>query len=243
MPGIIAMMTNNSMTTDLSLNVMLESLKHEEYYQTEKYTDSNIALGRVHLGIFNPETQPIFNEDHSVCIVLDGKVYNYEAELDVLKNRGYKFNFKNDAEFCLYSYIEFGNTFIKNLNGNFVFAIYDRKKDKLIVVNDRFGLRIHFYAVIEGTFLITPEIKAILKDNRYKKELNEEAVASFFAFGEFWEGLTFFKKIHLLPPATILTFDRSELILEKYWEPIYNTDNTLSVNNITEKLVREFKNA
>ncbi|MFX0049682.1 MAG: asparagine synthetase B family protein [Candidatus Hodarchaeota archaeon] len=236
-------MTNKDSISRNLLDRMLVSLKHEDFYQTEKFIDPKIALGRIHLGIFNPEPQPIFNDDKSLIIVFDGKIYDYKSELQVLKNRGYKFRFENDAEFCLYSYVEYGIKFIKNLNGNFVLAIYDFKKDQLIVANDRFGLRIHYYALINGTLLIAPEIKAILQDNTYKKELNEDAIASFFAFGEFWSGLTFFKNIQYLPPATVLIYDRNKLILEKYWEPLYDPDYSLSIENVAEKLVKEFKKA
>ena len=52
----------------------------------------------MHLGIYNPEPHPIFNEDRSLCIFMDGKIYDYDEELIKLKAKGHKFNIVNDPE-------------------------------------------------------------------------------------------------------------------------------------------------
>jgi asparagine synthase (glutamine-hydrolysing) len=171
---------------------MVELLKHEEFHRVDKYFSPNFACARIHLGTFNPEIQPIFNPDKSLCIFMDGKIYDYKEKLNELKIRGHKFNYENDPEFCLHSYEEYGKDFIKTLNGNFLLLIYDFKRRKVIIANDRFGFRVHYYAINEGKLLFAPEAKAILQDKTFKKELNDEAVAEYFAFGEFWGDKTLF---------------------------------------------------
>jgi asparagine synthase (glutamine-hydrolysing) len=197
---------------------MIDSVKHEESYSTDKYFSQHFACARIHLGIFNPQIQPVFNQDKSLCIFLDGKIYDHKDKLNELKNRGYKFIFENDPEFCLHSYEEYGKDFIKTLNGCFVLLIYDFKSKKVIIANDRFGLRVHYYAINNGKLLFAPEAKAILQDETFKKELNDEAVAEFFAFGEFWGEKTFFTGINIMAPASIITYDGRDLSIEKYWE-------------------------
>lgn len=186
------------------LNQMINLIKHYEWHQVDKYVDSSFAIARVHLGFFNPEPQPIFNESESLFIFMDGKIYNYREEMNKIKNKHDIF-IGNDPEFCLHSYEEWGTDFVKKLNGTFVLVICEKRK--MLIANDRYGLRPLYYAMNHGRLLFASEAKAILKDKTFKKELNNEAVADFFAFGEVLGNKTLFKGIEVLPPASVLIYD------------------------------------
>ena len=242
MPGLVGIISEEGVNEQL-VDQMANSIKHEEFYRVDKYISTHFGVARVHLGIFNPESQPIFNEDKSLFIFMDGKIYDYGEQRNELKNRGHKFNNENDPEFCLHSYEEYGKDFIKRLNGSFVFLICDLKSRKVIIANDRYGFRVHYYAINDGKLLFAPEAKAILQDETFKKELNDEAVAEFFAFGEFWGDKTLFEGIKVLTPASILTYDGRELSIEKYWEFKYEPDYSLSEEDVVERLVKTFKKA
>jgi len=242
MPGLVGVVSNSGIDERL-LNRMVDSLKHKDFYRIDKYINSHFGITRVHVGIFNPEPQPIFNEDKSLCIFMDGKIYDYGKELKKLKSGGHKFSIDNDPEFCLRSYEEYGKDFIKKLNGSFVFLICDLKSGKVIIANDRFGLRVHYYAINNEKLLFAPEAKTILQDETFKKELNDEAVAEFFAFGEFWDDKTFFKGIKVLPPASILTYDGRDLSIERYWELKYEPDYNKSEDEFVDELVKTLKKA
>jgi asparagine synthase (glutamine-hydrolysing) len=242
MPGVVGIVSENVVDEQL-LDRMVNSLKHEDFFRVDKYISSNFGIARVHLGIFNPEPQPIFNEDKSLCIFMDGKIYDYGEQLNELKNKGHKFNTENDPEFCLHSYEEYGKDFIKRLNGSFVLLICDLKSGEVIIANDRYGFRVHYYAINNGKLLFAPEAKAILQDETFRKELNDEAVAEFFAFGEFWGDKTFFKGIKVLTPASILTYDGRDLSIEKYWKFKYKPDYNKSESEFVDELVKTFKKA
>jgi len=241
MPGLVGIVSEKAVDEQL-LNRVIDSIKHEDFYRIDKYINLHFGIARVHSGIFNPEPQPIFNEDKSLCIFMDGKIYDYEEEMDRLKEKGYKFSFKNDPEFCLYSYEDRGIDFIKNLNGSFVFVIYDFKENKIIIVNDRYGLRPIYYAINNKKLLFGPEVKAILQDKSFKKELNDEAIADFFAFGEILGNKTFFKGIEVLPPASITVWN-GKLSIEQYWDFNYEPDYSKSEDEFVDELVKIFKKA
>jgi asparagine synthase (glutamine-hydrolysing) len=242
MPGLVGIVSENEVDEQL-LDRMVNSIKHEEFYRVDKYINLHFGIARVHLGIFNQKPQPIFNKDKSLCIFMDGKIYDYGEQQNELRNKGHKFNNENDSEFCLHSYEEHGKDFIKRLNGSFVFIICDLKSEKVIIANDRFGLRVHYYAINNGNLLFASEAKAILQDETFKKELNDVAVAEFFSFGEFWGDKTFFRGINVLTPASILTYDGRDLSIEKYWEFKCEPDYNLSENDVVEQLVTTFKKA
>ena len=240
MPGIVGVVPYDS---DSLLERMISSIRYEDWYQINKYSDSFFGIARVHLGIFNPEQQPIFNDDKTLCIFMEGKIYDYEKEMNELKRKGQRFNIKNDAEFCLHLYEEYEKDFVKKLNGNFIIVIYDFKEKKLLIVNDRYGLRPIYYAQNNDRLLFASEVKAILQDKTFKREINDEAVADFFAFGEILGNKTLFKNIEALTFASIFTYKDGKVSIEQYWDFKYAEDYDLSEEDFTDQLVKNFKKA
>jgi asparagine synthase (glutamine-hydrolysing) len=242
MVGIVGYVGRDTKEESL-LERMIIPLKHQGTYRIESYRNEYFACARVHRGIFNGEPQPIFNEKKSLCIFFDGKIYDYHTQLDELKKKGYVFRYQNDPEFCLHSYEEYGIEFVKKLNGSFVFVIYDLNTGKLILANDRYGHNMHYYAFQDGYLLFAPEIKAILQEKSFKREVNNEAVAEFLTFGEFWGTKTLFQGVHALAPATVLTYDHQALSIKKYWEFSYISDYQKSQKEFIDQLVSSFKRA
>jgi len=242
MPGLVGIVWNNRVDAPL-LNKMANSIKHEEWYKADIYSDSFFSAARVDLGIFNPEPQPIFNEDKTLYMFMYGKVYDYEKEVSELKSRGHRFTIGNDAEYCLHSYEEYGKGFVNSLNGSFVLTIYDLKQMKVTIVNDRYGLRPLYYAMSGGKLLFASEVKAILEDNAFKRALNDEAIADFLACGPIVGNKTFFRGIETLPPASVLTYDGRNVSIEQYWDFNYEPDYSIPDNEIADQLVQTFKKA
>lgn len=69
MPGIIGIIPQRN---GQLLDDMVDSITHEEWYSVDRHMGSFFDVARVHLGVFNPEPQPTFNEDKSLCIFMDG---------------------------------------------------------------------------------------------------------------------------------------------------------------------------
>ena len=242
MPGLTGIVCSKIVDEPL-LDKMANSIKHEEWHRVDKYSDSFFGGARVSLGTFNPEPQPIFNENKTICIFMYGKVYDYERQANKLKKNGHRFTVDNDADFCLHAYEEYGKEFVNSLNGSFVLAIYDIKRKKVIIANDRYGFRPLYYATSGGKLLFASEVKAILKDEAFKKELNDETIADFFAFGVIMGNKTFFKGIETLPPASVLTYEDGVISLEQYWDFNYEPDYSLSEEELIERLIAAFTRA
>ncbi|MBW2991730.1 asparagine synthetase B, partial [Candidatus Woesearchaeota archaeon] len=142
---------------------------------------------------------------------------DYEDKKKELIEKGYKFRFpNNDAEFVLNCYEEHGEKFIRELNGNFSFAILD--KDELILVNDRYGFRPVYYYKDEGKLLFASEVKAIIKDKSVKRRIDWDAWADFFSYGWINGDKTFFKDIKTMPPGSVLRFKIGKMKIRKYWD-------------------------
>jgi len=167
MPGLVGIMKKqeNALNIEDLLASMCKVIKYEDWYKTDTFFNESIGMGRVSLGVLNPEPQPIFNEDKNLCIMMEGEIYDYQDLKEELISKGHKFSVNNDPEFVLHLYEEYGKKFekkLKDLNGIFLFTIYDKKKNELVICNDRYGFK-PLYWCDKGDFLLfASEIKAIL---------------------------------------------------------------------------------
>ena len=226
------------------LKDMLQSMKHKPWHKMESFYSSFLHIGRVHLGIFNPERQPIFNEDRKLFAFMDGKIYGYEADYLKLKELGHKFSVGNDVDFCVHAYEEYGRDFVKGLNGSFLLVIGDVENRKVVIMSDRFGTRPLYYLRKEGSILFASEVKAILKDRSFVKKLDYEALGNFFVFGEILGDRTFFEGVKVLPNASILTWTKNGISMSKYWDLTYRGGEKLEdVDSMVDELVEKFMNS
>ncbi|NJD51875.1 MAG: asparagine synthetase B [Candidatus Methanoperedens sp.] len=225
MVGLAGVVSTDNKEIDIEKlsSLMCQVIKHEERHKTELYISNGIGMGRVHLGILNPEPQPMFSKDRSIWIMMDGEIYDTQDIKTELISKGHIFSIDNDPELILHLYEELGNDFVDKLNGSFSLAIWNEKSQKLLIANDRYGSRPIYYTNSNGYLLFGSEIKVILQDETFKKRVDDRSVTEFFSFGHILGNKTFFYGIELLPPASIMTFDRRNVSIDKYWDLEFNT--------------------
>lgn len=123
----------------------------------ETWSESKETIAWVHHNVVNPESQTIFNESGTMCIFMDGEVFDYKTEKEELIKKGYKCKYKNkDAEFCLHLYEEFGKDAFLKLNGSFLIIVYNKDFRELLwsTINDPESLSPNIFniEVIRNTY-------------------------------------------------------------------------------------------
>jgi asparagine synthase (glutamine-hydrolysing) len=224
MPGIFGIVSNvPRVSLAAELTEMGQRLKHHAWYKKDYHVDAGnrLALGRVSLGFVNAAAQPASNEDGSLLAVLEGEVYDYEEQRRALRAIGHRFQSDSHAELLLHSYESAGQKFLRGLHGTFAAAIWDVRKRRLMLVNDRFGMKGLYYAQLPGRLLFASEIKALLVDTELSRRANPRGIAQFFTFGQLLGDDTLLEEVHLLPSAGVLTYsvDDERVSLERYWRP------------------------
>lgn len=222
MPGLVGILKkqDNALDTKQILGRMCHIMKHEGWYKIDTFLDEPIGIGKIGLGILNPEPQPIFNEDKNLCIMMEGEVYDYQDLKEELISKGHTFLVNNDPEFVLHLYEEYGKDFgekLKDLNGIFLFAIYNIRGRNSIICNDRYGFKPLYWCDRDNYLLFASEIKAILQDRSFTRSVDLEAMAEFFSFGYVLGDKTLIADIRLLPPASILTYSNGRMEINQYW--------------------------
>ncbi|MBL7196718.1 MAG: asparagine synthase (glutamine-hydrolyzing) [Candidatus Omnitrophica bacterium] len=172
--------------------------------------------------------QPQFNEDKSICVVLNGEVYNFLELRNQLKRHA--FNTNTDTEVIVHAYEEFGVDCVNKFNGQFAFALWDGKI--LLLARDRLGQKPLYYYFKNNFFIFASEIKSILTHVQAYPNITEN-----FEVFETPVGVeTLFKDIFSLPPASILIYDGREINIRKYWQITSGQPVQLSEEQCIEKL-------
>jgi asparagine synthase (glutamine-hydrolysing) len=219
MPGLIGIVDPQGVERDV-FERMASALKLEDWYSVNLYCDDIVGLGRVSLGKLNSEQQPIFNEDRSLCICMEGELYDYAEIKQNLIESGHCFTVNNEPELVLHLYEELGADFAKMLNGAFVAAIWDFERRELIIVNDRMGLRPLYYTQHGSRLLFAALANAIWADSSLPRGVDPVAVVEFFSFEHLLGNRTLYAGISLLPPASFLVYecDTGRLHIKCYWD-------------------------
>jgi len=184
----------------------------------------NVALGFSRLSIIglNNGMQPIDNEDGTIVVICNGEIFNYIEIRQQLKQKGHLFKTGSDVEVLVHLYEEYGVQFLNKLNGQFAFALYDRKKRMLFCARDQMGIIPFYYSFSGNEFIFSSEIKAILEHPMVAKEIDPVGLDQVFTFAGLISPRTMFKDIHSLENGHFLTIDhQGHLKNEEYWDLIY----------------------
>ena len=155
-------------------------------------------------------------------IVHNGEVYNY-VELREQLSGGWTFRGTSDTETILAAYDKYGDDFVDQLRGMFAFAIWDPASHRLVAARDRFGIKPFYYAIVGDRFLFASEAKALVPFLP-KIETDSEALAQYLIFQYGIDDATLFHGIRQLMPGHMLTVERGEVRIRRYWDVSYEVD-------------------
>ncbi len=198
---------------------MASSLAHRGPDGTNIEIFENCILSQNALRIIDlTETgkQPMHSKTSGACVTFNGEIYGYK---EIKEKLNYKFVTSSDTEVILALYDLFEEASVKKLPGMFAFAIWDDKKQKLFCARDRFGEKPFFYSFgPAGEFIFASEIKAILASRLVNPILDLNSVSHYLKYLYVPPNKTIYKNIFVLPPGHSLTFQKTKIEIQKYWQ-------------------------
>lgn len=211
------------------LHAMCERLVHRGPDSEGLLTTTGVALGMRRLAIIDLVTgeQPVFNEDRSVAVVLNGEIYNYRELRQQLEQRGHSFHSASDTEVLPHLYEEYDQRMVEHLNGMFAFALWDTKARRLLIARDRFGEKPLYWGIFDQTLIFASEPKALLAHPLVRPALNLEALRQYLSFDYIPAPLSIYEGINKLPAAHLLILENGKVTIEPYWAPSYRKPQTL----------------
>jgi asparagine synthase (glutamine-hydrolysing) len=204
------------------------------------YLNEGVGLGIQRLRIIDLETgdQPIFNEDGSIAVVLNGEIYNYVELRAELQRRGHRLATKSDTEVIVHLYEDYGVDCVDHLRGMFAFALWDSDQRQLLLARDRLGKKPLFYAKKQATIWFASEAKSILEDPTIDRDVDFDAIDAFLHFQYVPDPLSAFAGLRKLPPAHRLVWRDGRMQIDRYWRLSYRR-NKIADEREAQELIRE----
>jgi asparagine synthase (glutamine-hydrolysing) len=202
------------------LKRMRDVLRHRGPDGEGLWIEGPVGLGHRRLAIVDVVTgqQPMTNEDASCWIVYNGEIYNHADLRPALEADGHVYRTRSDTETILHLYEEEGDRCVERLQGMFAFALWDRRRQRLLLARDRLGIKPLYYALTDHGLFFASEIKAILAVSGIRPALNRAILPEFLATRYVAGEETFFPGIRKLLPGRTLSWSLGDGLREqRYW--------------------------
>jgi asparagine synthase (glutamine-hydrolysing) len=206
-----------------TLTRMVAALQHRGPDGSGIYTGAAVGLAHTRLSIVDVAggAQPLTNEDGRIIITYNGEVYNHVELRAILEQKGHVFKTRTDTEVLVHAYEQWGEAMLSRLNGQFAFAMYDRRHESLFLARDRFGVRPLFYAERGGDLFLASEIKAMFATGEVPAIPDPRALDELFTFWACRPPRTPFEGVRALEPGHYAMWRGGRLRISQYYRLLY----------------------
>jgi asparagine synthase (glutamine-hydrolysing) len=211
MCGICGVITQK-LVSDSDIHAVFKmnaSLIHRGPDDEGVFSDDHVILAMRRLSIIDLAggRQPLYNEDGTLILIINGEIYNFLELRKILEEKGHTFSTKSDCETILHLYEEYGSACVNHLRGMFAFALWDQKQQLLMLARDRMGEKpLYFYQSGEK-ILFSSELKSLLQSAEIPFILDPDSINLFFYYQYVPEPRTPIKNVRKLPPGHFFTID------------------------------------
>jgi asparagine synthase (glutamine-hydrolysing) len=216
MCGICGLATRGGPVDPERLRAMSATLVHRGPDSDGELLDGPAGLAARRLSIIDLETgdQPIANEDGTVHVVQNGEIYNYRELRAGLEAAGHRFATRSDTEVLVHLYEEHGDGFAERLRGMFAVAVWDAKRQRLVLARDPFGIKPLYYRVSADGLAFASELRALPRS-----EIDFDALEAFLAFNSVPGPYSIFRDVKKLLPGHLLVWEAGQARVSRYARP------------------------
>ena len=162
--------------------------------------------------------QPMGNEDGTVQVVFNGEIYNFQRLREELLGRGHQFRSRSDTEVIVHLYEELGPKCIDRLDGMFAIAIWDERRQRLVLARDRAGKKPLYYLSNGNRIVFASEMKAFFGRRDLNLAIDPHAIPSYFIYGYVPCPQTFYRGVQQVEPGSVMTVERDGTMSSRtYW--------------------------
>jgi asparagine synthase (glutamine-hydrolysing) len=202
-----------------TIKKMTDSIAHRGPDDEGYHISDSIGLGFRRLSIIDLAGghQPMSDQEKSVWVIFNGEIYNFLELKKELEGYGHKFLTRSDTKVIVHGYKQWGTDVLNHLNGMFGLAIWDEKKERLILARDRMGIKIVYYKIEDGLLFFGSEIRAILAGLSIKPDINPAAINLFLRYRYAPAPHTIYKGIQKLTAGTCLIVENGIADVKRWW--------------------------
>jgi len=185
------------------------------------WSDRHVALGHRRLAVIDivggaQPMEAIENGRHLSVVTFSGEIFNFRELRAELRTRGHQFRTRSDTEVLLNSYLEWGVGFVDRLLGMYAFAIWDNRREELIMVRDRMGVKPLFYMETPHGVLFGSEPKAILANPMAPRRTDADGLCEVLDMVKTPEQ-TVYVGMREVRPGHLVRVNAGGLVNQRYW--------------------------
>ncbi len=232
MCGIVGKIVCQGRDLDLSREKkirVLDTIHHRGPDMQGQYEDGCLWFGHVRLSILDLSeagSQPMSSEDGRYVICYNGEVYNFAEIAQSLNLKDMRSH--SDTEVLLQAFARLGVEAVKQFNGMFSFALYDKHTQKLWLVRDRLGIKPLYYRRDSRGLSFSSEIKGIIALDEGSPACDISSLHEWLYYGNTLGGRTLYQGIRQLLPGHYLELDLTsfQYVICEYWSLKYQANRT-----------------
>jgi asparagine synthase (glutamine-hydrolysing) len=151
-------------------------------------------------------------------LTFSGEIYNFRELRRELEGFGHIFRTSSDTEVLLHSWLQWGSGCLPRLNGMFAFAIWDSRREELVLARDRLGIKPLCFAQTPSGVLFGSEPKAVLAHPGFRAELDADGISELFGqIGTRTPGHGVYRGLKEVRPGGMVRVSRRGLRESTYW--------------------------
>jgi asparagine synthase (glutamine-hydrolysing) len=228
-----------------TLKAMADTLRHRGPDDEGFYSCGPVGLAHRRLSIIDLSGghQPMANEDETVWIAFNGEVYNFDELNRRYLSSGHTFKTRSDTETIIHLYEELGEACFAELRGMFAIALWDARRNKMLLARDRLGKKPLYYSWNGRRLLFASEIKALWPAGGLSRDIDLEAVSDYFSYQYVPAPKTIYRDVRKLRPAHYLVVSESGIREVPYWDICFDQTRQLSESEWCEEFLSEYRSA
>lgn len=198
---------------------MLKTIVHRGPDDEGLHDDGQLVFGTRRLKIIDLAGghQPLANEDRTVWVAFNGEIFNHAARRHALSRGGHEFRTRCDTEVIVHEWEEHGTDCVDHLEGQFGFAVWDKRTRTLMLARDRLGIKPIYYAWDGACLVFASEIKAILATGIVTPKVDMQSLYHYVGYEFVPAPATMFRGIRKLPAGHRLIVSNHRISIEPYW--------------------------
>ena len=201
--------------------------------------DGNVGLVHRRLSIIDLDggKNPIYNEDNTICAMLNGEIYNYRELRSNLKNLGHVFSTSSDTEVLVHLYEQYGCEFVERLNGMFAFVLFDKTTRKILLCRDRMGQKPLYFMNHNGYFAFASDIRCFECLPEMRLSVDYHAAYYFLCYQYVPAPLSIYNEVKKMSAGTCIEYCEGRVRHYQYWNiptPV-SSSNKRTIENVNEE--------
>jgi len=219
------------------VDAMASTMDHRGPDDRGYFFEGPVSLGFRRLSVIDllGGHQPMLSDDGQIAVVFNGEIYNYRDVAAALASGGAGFRTRSDTEVILRAYERHGDDCVHLLRGMFAFAIWDRRRQRLLIARDRLGVKPLYYYLDHRVFAFASEIKALLELPSMPREVDEAALDDYLSLRYVPGPQTMFRHVLRLQPGHLLIAENGRVTIRQYWDVRHDATESVPASQQIER--------